>query len=49
MNSAFLIYMQFKPLYTFQSRDFYEKAFSFSHNGKFYIYSCNIENSEKEA
>ena len=48
MNSAFLCYMQFKPLYTFQSRDFFEKGFQFSHKGKFYRYSCYIENSELE-
>ena len=27
------------------SRDFYEKGFSFFHNGKFYRYSTSVQNS----
>ena len=32
---------------TVKSRDFYEKGFSFFHDGKYYRYSCSINNSEE--
>jgi hypothetical protein len=39
-------YTNNKKQYTIASRDFYEKGFNFYHDGKFYRYSCSIENSE---
>ena len=29
-----------------KQRDFYEKGFSFCDNGKFYRYSCTVQDSE---
>ena len=37
-----------KKLMTFDSRDFYEKAFGFFHNGKFYRYTSQIRDCEVE-
>lgn len=39
-------YIVNKKQYTIKSRDFVEKGFAFSHNGKFYKYSSTVENSE---
>jgi hypothetical protein len=41
-----LYYIVNKKQYTIKSRDFVEKGFGFSHNGKFYKYSSTVENSE---
>ena len=39
-------YSASKKIFTFDSRDFYEKTFMFHHNGKIYKYSCAVENDE---
>lgn len=39
-----LIYMSNKKQYTFDSRDFFEKHFTFYHNGKYYRYTSQVNN-----
>mmetsp|Transcript_35609 Transcript_35609/g.54449 ORF Transcript_35609/g.54449 Transcript_35609/m.54449 type:complete len:254 (-) Transcript_35609:2-763(-) len=41
-------YCQNKKQFTIQSRDFYEKGFSFYHDGKFYRYSCTVKDSQEQ-
>lgn len=36
--------MSNKKQFTIDSRDFYEKGFNFFHDGKFYRYSCVVDN-----
>jgi hypothetical protein len=36
-----------KPMFTYQSRDFYDKGISFFHDGKFYMYQCYIEEKDE--
>ena len=38
------IYMSNKKHFTILSRDFYEKSFGFHHEGKFYRYTCSVNN-----
>jgi hypothetical protein len=40
-------YLVNKKQFTVKQRDFYEKGFSFCHNGRFYRYSCSVIDSEK--
>jgi len=41
------LYSSSKKILTFNSRDFYEKAFMFHANGKMYKYSCSVKDSEE--
>ena len=46
-NSFYIQYTLNKKVMTFDPRDFYEKGFSFAHNGTYYRYSTPIPNGNE--
>ena len=46
-KSCFYSYTCYKGSLGFDSRDFYEKAMAFEHNGKYYRYSAFVPNSSE--
>ena len=43
VKTCYYTYNQYKPQFGMDSRDFYEKAAGFVHEGKYYRYSCFVQ------